>query len=321
VYSNGVQFVITIIALLKHQSKIVQTSLIGAVISNMVLLVGIGFFLGGLQHTEQHFDRTSTSKSLDELVLSIAALIIPTAINVFSRLDADHVAQFSRAESKLLLFSYLCYLVFAYKSHSTMYTTSHTRVPERKFLATAINVETRLPRGAANLVASVGGAIVEVSSIREPEEETISPHISVSTLALTLIVDTTFLGFGVAFAVESIDGLTQQTSLTRNFVGLILLPLLGCNIHAIKLAMKDEMPHSFSITIGSSIQFLLCILPLAVIIGWVRDDPTMTLLFDEFQVVSLVIGLMVLRYITDDGKSNWYVLCDWTYDDWVIFDC
>ena len=64
------------------------------------------------------------------------------------------------------------------------------------------------------------------------------------------------------------------------------------------------MPTSFAISISSSIQILLGILPLAVTIGWILQDNQMTLLF-RFQVVSLAVSILVLKYMTDDGKSNW----------------
>lgn len=135
IISNGVQLVITIIASIKHQSKIVQTWLVGSVISNMVLMVGIGFFFGGLQRPEQNFDRTSTNNSLDTLVLCVATLIIPTALNFLSGLDKSsaQVAKVSRAEAVFLLLSYFFYLCFAYKTHAYMYTTPHLRVPMRNF--------------------------------------------------------------------------------------------------------------------------------------------------------------------------------------------
>ena len=123
-------------------------------------------------------------------------------------------------------------------------------------------------------------------------------------LAFTLTIITVFLGFNTKFAVDSIDGLTQRKVLTQSFIGLILLPLSGCNPHAVILAAKDEMPTSFAISISSSIQILLVILPLAVIIGWILQDNEMTLLFDGFQVVSLAVSILVLKYMTDDGKPK-----------------
>ena len=305
-FSNAVQLVITIIALVKHQPKIVQTSLVGAVISNSVLMVGIGFFFGGLSRVEQHFNLSAIGGSSNELALSVATLIIPTAMKTFSTLGSneDIIAAFSRGEAILLLLSYICFCFYSYKTHLRFFTAPVSMAELRKVKAHHGYTEQGIAHIGAGLAASVGGAIGQNILIRRKQEIPL-PKMSQPALAFTLTIVTVFLGFNTTFAVDSIDGLTQRTALTQNFIGLILLPLLGCNPRAIVLAAKDDMQTSFAISISSSVQLLLGILPLAVIISWIRHEENMTLLFDEFQVVSLAVSILVLKYITADGKSNW----------------
>ena len=114
---NAIQLAVTVIALVKGQSKLVETSLVGAVISNTVLMVGLGFFLGGLRHQIQKFNRITTGSMFNELVLSIGALLIPTSMAHFQQMDPPTIVRFSRAESILLLLSYICYLVYCHKTH------------------------------------------------------------------------------------------------------------------------------------------------------------------------------------------------------------
>lgn len=298
--SNAVQLVITIIALIKSQTAIVRTSLIGAVISNSVLMVGIGFFFGGMNRLEQNFNPSTVGSSLNELALSVAALILPTAMTTFSNFGNNPrmLAKFSRGEAIFLLLSYICFCHYCYKTHLAMFTEPHQRAELRRFKARRGDAEKDILHIGANLTASTGGAIGNAQEISLPK-------MSQPALASTLIIVTVFLGFNTTFAVDSIDGLTQRTVLTQNFIGLVLLPLFGCNPHSVILAVKDEMPTSFAISISSSIQLLLGILPLAVIIGWIRHDDSMTLLFDWLQVVSLAVSILVLKYMTDHGKSNW----------------
>ena len=304
--SNAIQLVITIIALIKDQTSIVQTSLIGAVISNSVLMVGLGFFFGGINRIEQNFDPSTVGSSLNELALSVAALIIPTAMKTFGKsgYKDGQIVKFSRGEAILLLLSYICFCFHCYKTHLTMFTAPHQRAELRRVKAHHGDAEKGIAHIGAGLAASAGGATGENVLTRRAQEIPL-PKMSQLALAATLVIVTVFLGFNTTFAVDSIDGLTQRTVLTQNFVGLVLLPLLSCNPHSIILAAKDEMPTSFAISISSSIQLLLGILPLAVIIGWFRHNDSMTLLFDGFQVVSLAVSILILKYITDDGKSNW----------------
>ncbi len=110
-FGNAVQLVITIIALVKDQIPIVQTSLVGGVISNSVLMVGLGFFFGGINRLEQNFNPCTVGDSLNELALSVAALILPTAMKKLGKLGSNEgvIVAFSRGEAMLLLLSYICF--------------------------------------------------------------------------------------------------------------------------------------------------------------------------------------------------------------------
>ena len=55
---------------------LVQTSLVGAVLSNLLLMTGSGIFLGGIDRFEQHFNSDAVGSLLNELVFSIAVLIM-----------------------------------------------------------------------------------------------------------------------------------------------------------------------------------------------------------------------------------------------------
>ena len=310
-----VQLVITIIALIRHQYRIVQTSLLGAVFSNTLLIVGIGFFLGGMNRDEQHFNPMATGSSFNELVLAVAALMIPTAISIFSTKHPstinEVIVKVSRAESIPLFLSYICYVYYCYQSpQSKDIRAPHQRTAKR---TRGLRVHTgdaekgivQAGAGTAAFAGDIIGGVVERDMLFRRVQRVHPPKMSLISIATTLVIDTVLLGFCTTFAVDSIDGLTQKTALTQSFTGLVLLPLLGCNLHAIKLATKDEMPQSFAISVGSSIQLLLGILPLAVIIAWIRQDSAMTLLFEGFQVISLAVSVLILKSITDVGKSNW----------------
>jgi Ca2+:H+ antiporter len=92
-------------------------------------------------------------------------------------------------------------------------------------------------------------------------------------------------GVTAEYLVSSIDGLTQQTNVSREFVGLILLPVIGNaveHVTAVTVSVKDKLNLSMSIAVGSSIQVSLCLLPILVLIGWAIGQPMM-LFFDTFE--------------------------------------
>lgn len=300
-FSNALQLIQTIIAVIRRQPAIVQTSLVGAVISNTVLVTGVGFLRGGWGRNGQKFNPDAVAWPINILVLSFAAIMTPTAMTTSGSNNNEAIVKTSRALSVILILCYSCYLFFALKSHYETFAEPPQRIGE-------IDVQTGDARKSlavmGNAIAATGGA--RGNPILEPIVEG-SPSLSVQILIFTLSADIALLGICTDFMVDSIDGLTQKTQLSQSFVGVILLPLLGCNLLAIKLAKQDRLQQSFELTANNSVQVLLFILPLAVMIGWIRDDSSMTLLFDGPQVISLGVSIWTLKTLTEraDGESRW----------------
>jgi Ca2+:H+ antiporter len=125
-FGNAVELIVSIIALTQNQILIVQTSLIGSMLSNLLLVMGMCFFFGGFNRIEQEFNMTVAQTASSLLFLAVAALIIPTAFQDWSSAATVNdtkpgVAELSRGTSIMLLIVYACYLFFQLKSHSKMY--------------------------------------------------------------------------------------------------------------------------------------------------------------------------------------------------------
>jgi Ca2+:H+ antiporter len=122
-FGNAVELIVSIIALTQNQNLIVQTSLIGSMLSNLLLVMGMCFFFGGFNRIEQEFNMTVAQTASSLLFLAVAALIIPTAFQDWSSAATVNdtkpgVAELSRGTSIMLLIVYACYLFFQLKSHS-----------------------------------------------------------------------------------------------------------------------------------------------------------------------------------------------------------
>nr|XP_019014688.1 calcium/proton exchanger [Kwoniella pini CBS 10737]OCF53469.1 calcium/proton exchanger [Kwoniella pini CBS 10737] len=126
--------------------------------------------------------------------------------------------------------------------------------------------------------------------------------------ALTMLTVVTGLaGFTAECLVDSIDGLTETGNVSREFVGLILLPVIGNSVEhitAVTVSVKDKLNLSMSIAVGSSIQVSLCLLPILVLIGWAIGQP-MVLFFDHFETITLVVSLLLVNFAISDGRTNY----------------
>jgi Ca2+:H+ antiporter len=76
--------IVSILALTRNEITIVQTSLIGSILSNLLLVMGMCFFFGGLNRDEQHFNVVVAQTASSLLALAVGALLIPTAFSAFS---------------------------------------------------------------------------------------------------------------------------------------------------------------------------------------------------------------------------------------------
>jgi Ca2+:H+ antiporter len=101
-----------IIALVQGKIVIVQASLLGSMLSNLLLVLGMCFFFGGLRHKEQSFNMTVAQTASSLLALSISSLLIPAAFNAsIGSTDraSDAVLEISRGTSVVLLVVYGMY--------------------------------------------------------------------------------------------------------------------------------------------------------------------------------------------------------------------
>lgn len=134
-FGNAVELIIFIIALVKNEIRIVQASLLGSILSNLLLILGMCFVLGGLRFREQIYNSTVTQMSACLLSLSVISLLLPTAFHAsFSSSDqADtQVLKVSRGTSVILLLVYILYLIFQLNSHAYMYESTPQHVIDRE---------------------------------------------------------------------------------------------------------------------------------------------------------------------------------------------
>ena len=339
---NAVELIVAIIALAEDQVIVVQTSLIGSVLSNLLLVLGMCFLLGGYNRSEQYFNTTVAQTAASVLALALGSLIIPTIFTYNTGIVGGDVAKLSHGVSVILLFVYACYLFFQLKTHSEMFNEESQKVPGKQYempgrdmLYKSLPIVNKplfkktedLPEHAiaSGIARSGAGAAFAAAPtphrdmsammmgpnthhVPEDEDEDEGPqlHIGVAFAQMTLV--TVIIAFCAEAMVSGIEAITSSGIVSEEFVGLILLPIVGnaCeHVTAITVAMKDKMDLAIGVAIGSSMQVALFLIPLLVIIGWGMGNEYMNLAFDPFQVVVLFVSVLLVNYLISDGKSHW----------------
>jgi len=285
---------LAIIALTKCQLQIVQSSLIGSILSNLLLVLGMCFFVGGIRFSEQGFAAVATQLNSSLLTISVIAVLLPAAfhLNVTSTTDSDQgqdILKLSHGVALILLFIYASYLFFQLYSHATLYTDE------------GIEPSTRYPKkDGKNDVENNAEPKVE-------EEEEEKPQMSVATTIGLLAIVTVLVAVTAEWLVDSISGLTQGNRISTEFVSIILLPIVGNaaeHVTAVTVSYKDKLTLSLGVAVGSSIQIALFVIPFIVTLAWILGKP-LTLLFDPYESITLFLAVLTVNYCVQDGKSNW----------------
>ena len=246
---------------------LVQASLIGSILGNILLVMGLAFLWGGINFPEQKFSETQVSSNGSLMLLAMIVLIIPTVFNsTVGGVEGDEgVMRLSHVAAVVLLFLYGLFLYFQFKSHVDLFAT-----------------ETH------------GHEAPEMSK-RDAIILLVVATILVSWMAEILV-------HSVEYAASD-DGL----GLPHLFIGVILLPLFGNaaeHFTAVVVAGKDKMDLSFAISMGSSTQIAVFVAPMMILVAWALDVP-LTFEFGLLETVSAFLAVLIVNIIASDGKSNW----------------
>ncbi|KAH9987324.1 Sodium/calcium exchanger protein-domain-containing protein [Russula compacta] len=329
---NAVELIVAIIALVKCELSVVQSSLIGSILSNLLLVLGMCFFAGGTRFSEQGFGISATQLNSSLLTLSVIAVLLPAAFHnaveptdgvdpLTNAQEGHDILSISHGVAVILLFIYLCYLVFQLVSHKNLYEDHHSSVPETVQytgkIAETLHISNRKTPASSSSPLNNNGAINpenaqrDVRSVesgpKEEEDEVEVPQMDARTTIALLVVVTVVVAITAEFLVGSIDGLTSSGHISKEFVGLILLPIVGNaaeHVTAVTVSVKDKLTLSLGVAVGSSIQIALFVIPFTVTLGWILGKP-LTLLFDPFESIVLFLSVLTVNYVVQDGKSNW----------------
>ncbi|OHW96978.1 Ca2+:H+ antiporter [Colletotrichum incanum] len=283
-FGNAVELIVSIVALKEGQIEVVQSSMLGSILSNLLLVMGMCFFFGGIvnmrdritgQGMEQSFASATAQTTCSLMTLSSASLVIPATLysvlleKVESVENERSILVLSRGTAIVLLLLYILYLWFQLRTHPNLFDA-------------------------------------EIQHHNEEEAE--EPIMSPIAAAVVLVVTTVLVAICADYLVESIDPIVETAHMNKNFIGLILIPIVGNaaeHVTAVVVAIRNKMDLAMGVAIGSSIQIALLVTPLLVILGWAVFDKPMTLHFETFETVVFAFSVLVVTYTVQDGKSNY----------------
>jgi Ca2+:H+ antiporter len=277
-FGNFPELVIAFFALREGLQEVVKASLIGSILGNILLVMGLAMFAGGLTRTKQSFSPTGAQVQSSMLLLAVAALVMPTIFQLvhggsLPRVGEDAVnfgpdlEHMSFAVAIILLISYIAGLLFSLRTHQHIFNAEHG------------------------------------------EEDHIDEAWPVRKSVITLAAAGVAVGIMSEILVGSINEASDSIGLSNFFVGLIVVAIVGNAAEhwvAVYFAMRDKMDLSVNIAVGSSAQIALFVAPVLVLLSFVVGPNPMALVFNGYELGALVLALLIANVVTADGESTWY---------------
>jgi Ca2+:H+ antiporter len=122
-FGNALEFFIAVFSLRQGLVELVKSSIIGSIMLNVLFLIGLSMFLGGLKYKEQRFNKDSAGLSSTMLIIMVVGLVLPS---MYSMLVGKSAHSMSLAVSVVLGAVYILSLLY------TLVTHKHLFVVERE---------------------------------------------------------------------------------------------------------------------------------------------------------------------------------------------
>jgi len=271
-FGNLPEFIIAIVALRAGLLDMVRASLIGAILANVLLALGIAFLLGGRRHHVMDYNPAGARAYGSMLMLAVITLSVPAAFHRFLGATVPGTSRaMDHATSLVLLATYVCYLVYMVRTHPEFFAAGDAH---------------HAPDHAAH--GDAGWSLVR----------------AVGTLLAA--------SAGAAWMSEILVGAAEATGhalgMSPVFLGMVLLAMIGGAAEsgsAIAMGRRNKPDLAVGIAMGSSIQIALFVTPVLVLLSGLISAP-LHLAFSRLEIGTLLLGTLIVVTTSGDGRATWF---------------
>jgi len=270
-FGNAPELIIAFVALKAGLLDMVRASLIGAILANILLALGVAFLLGGIRYRDQNYNPVAARVYSSMMLIAVVSMVVPSAFNRFFA-PGETIRQETLLNVGLavvLLAAYVLYLVFMLKTHPGDFAAKGGSTDEAEGHA-----GWSAPRALGTLV----GASLLAAWMSE-------------------------------ILVGAAEGTGQALGLTQVFIGIVFVAIVGGaaeSLSAIVMAGKNRLDMTIGIALGSSIQLALFVAPVLVLASYFVAPQPLELSFGRAEVGALMMGVLIGTVVCGDGRSNWF---------------
>ncbi|CDY29050.1 BnaC07g32560D [Brassica napus] len=279
---NATELIIAILALANNKVAVVKYSLLGSILSNLLLVLGSSLFCGGIANIrrEQRFDRKQADVNFFLLLMGLLCHLLPLLLKYAATGEASASLinkmslSLSRTSSIVMLIAYIAYLIFQLWTHRQLFEAQED--DEDDTYNDEVTVEENPVIGFWSGFAWLAGM----------------------TLVIALLSE---------YVVATIEDASDSWGLSVSFISIILLPIVGNaaeHAGAIIFAFKNKLDISLGVALGSATQISLFVVPLSVIVAWIMGIK-MDLNFNILETSCLALAIIITAFTLQDGTSHY----------------
>jgi Ca2+:H+ antiporter len=272
---------------------VVQAAIIGSILSNILLVLGLSFLVGGLRNGVQRFNSDRARTSMVLMVLATAALVLPSLAQYVHAPAAPHEKALSLIVSVVLLGVFVLSLPSALK-----------RTTEPAAASGSAGSGAAASGSAGSGAAGSGAAPAAAPAAAEHGEGPRWPL----WLAVTLLTGASLAAALVSdWFVNALEPAIDALGISQAFAGLVIVAIAGNaieNVVGIQLAYRNQADFAMSVIIQSPLQIALVLAPALVLLS-LFTATTLTLVFAPMLVVAVAVTVIAVAFIVFDGESTW----------------
>lgn len=270
---NLPEFFIGIFALRAGLIEVVRSALVGSILANTLLVLGLAFVAGGIRHGPQKFGTDQTKMMSTLLVLAVAAMVIPTIATAPGGPAHGHETELSVVVSLVLLAVFVASLPFSIHRGMVVGAADSSETPARGEGREAPSTLWPLPLALGTLLAA---------------------------------------GIGAAFLsdwfVEALKPAMDSLGMSEAFAGLVVVAIAGNaveNVVGIQSMLADRGDLAISLILNSSLQVALALTPALVILSLLLGGAALTLTLSPLLIAALALATILAALVVIDGESTW----------------
>jgi len=275
-------------ALRKGLTTVVSSALIGSILGNMLLVLGLAFVVGGRRHGTLRYSELRARMIMSLLVLSVAAMFVPSLAHYVGAAAGSHEVALSRVTAVVLL------AVFALS----------VPVSLRREEEQAAEVEEDEIEAASELELALDGDADEGGSVGEALAAGWPTPLAVLILAVSALL----AAYASDLFVDALQPAMTRLHISEAFAGLVIVAIAGNaveNVVGVRLAWREKTDHALAVILGSPLQVAVVLAPALVLLSPLIGGSAFTLVFSPMLMASVGLAVGSVAFLVSDGASDW----------------